>query len=112
MLNLSQGNSYELQYTVKNSDGTLKDLSGSLQIRYELAKARHKQPLIAYDLTGAQIVIVDAVNGRIDIKIPSTDLNNILEGSYYHEIWQVNAVGEPTTLMSEDVSISSKLIKG
>lgn len=111
MLELSQGNEYTLTYNVKNADGSAKDLSGSLQLKYELAQKKQSAPLIQFTLSDAELDITDAINGIITVNLKPIQLNQLEEGTHYHELWQVNAVGESTTLMAEKLTIYSKLIK-
>ena len=111
MLQLSQGNEYLLTYNVTNSDGSAKDLSGTLELKYELSARKQTAPIIQYTLTSPEVNITDAANGQVTVKLSSTALNQLKEGSHYHEIWQTNAIGQPTTLMAEKLTISSKLIK-
>lgn len=111
MLQLSQGNSYNLTYNVKNEDGTTKVLEGTLELKYELSNRKQNLPIIQYSLSDVELNITDAANGVIVVTLNNTVLNQLKEGSHYHEIWQVNAIGQATTLMAEKLGISSKLIK-
>lgn len=111
MQKLSQGNEYTIVYTVYNEDGSIKDLSGTLQLKYQLAKRKTEVPFISYTLTDPELTITDPSNGKISIHLSSDELNLLNEGIHYHEIWQVNALGQPTTLMAEKIEIFAKLIK-
>ncbi len=111
MLELSHGNSYIITYNVTNLDGSPKDLSGTQELKYELAKRDTSDPLIQYTLTNSEIEITDAVNGVIVLKLANLVLNNLGEGTHYHELWHVNALGDPNTLMSSKLKITNKLIK-
>lgn len=110
MLELRQGNKYKLVYSIKNADGSPKDLSGSLQLKYELSRAKHYPANIQLTL-GSGVEITDPVNGKVEIIIEAALLSGLREGRYYHEMWQVNALGDPTTLLQEHVQIYSSLIK-
>jgi hypothetical protein len=111
MLELSQGNEYVLTYSIKNQDGSVKDLSGSSELKYEMAKRKVTSPIIAYTLADAELILSDAAQGKVQLTIRKEDMNLLSEGSYYHEIWHVNAIGQASTLMAEKIIISSKLIK-
>jgi len=108
MQELSQGNTYHLTFRVLNKDGSEKDLSGTQELRYAISKRKNTKPLIEFSLGGSEI---SYSGSDVTIKIVNPVLNSLLEGSYHHEIWQVNALGDPTTLLSEKLSITSKLIK-
>lgn len=108
MLVLSHGNKYTLTYNVKNSDGSDKDLSGTLELKYSISRKKQTPPLVEYTLPSSNLSIIDS---KVIVKIQSGTLNALPEGAYYHELWQINALGDPTTLMSEKFNISSKLIK-
>lgn len=108
MLQLSQGNEYSLTYTIQNEDGSSKDLTGSLELKYELSNKKQTAPLIQFTLADAELTFA---NDTVTVKLSNTLLNTLKEGSHYHEIWQTNAIGQATTLMAEKITISSKLIK-
>ena len=111
MLELCQGNIYKLVISVKHADGTIKSLVGTTELKYQLASRTTTTPLISFVLTDDELTIVDPINGIVHILISSEVLNTIKNGTYHHELWQVNSTGSPTTLMSERVSICSRLIK-
>jgi hypothetical protein len=108
MLTLNQGNTYSLTYNIKNSDNTDTDLLGTTELKYKLARKKQTAAVLEYVLTDAELSFTDSA---ISIEITSTALNLLEEGSYYHELWHVSASGDPRTLMSEKIAISSKLIK-
>jgi len=85
MLELSQGNLYTLTFNVKNADGSIKDLSGSADIKYQLAKRVGHEPIIQYELTDPELNITDPVQGKVVLKLTPAVLNT-LKGTYYHEL--------------------------
>lgn len=111
MLELSHGNSYTITYNVTNLDGTPKDLSGTQALKYELSKRDTSDPLIQYTMDSSTLNITDNINGVIVLNLTSDVLNKLSEGTHYHEIWHVNALGDPNTLMSSKLKIVNKLIK-
>jgi len=111
MLILNQGNTYTLNYTVKNSDGTVKNLTGTQELKYEMSRRVNSTPILQYVLADVEVSIVDPVNGNIQIKLSPEVLNSIKVGNYYHELWQINATGDKLTLMTSNVTIQDRLIK-
>ena len=73
-----------------------------------MSRKKQTTTLVSYDLTNQNLNISGS---DILVTLESSTLNALTEGAYYHEIWQVNALGDPQTLMSEKINISSKLIK-
>lgn len=112
MLTLSQGNTYTLTYNVRNADGSIKPLDGSLTLKYELAKRVDSNPLIQFTEDDPELVIVDALNGKLQVHLKPEKLNTLNDGIHYHEIWQENVIGEKTTLMAEKLKIQQRLITG
>lgn len=111
-LTVSQGNTYEITYNIKNEDNSIKDLSGTITLKFALSKRKHSAELLSYLLgTNAELTIPAPTLGQVLLKLPSTALNLLEEGLYHYEIWQINALSQPTTLVSEEVLIVSKLIK-
>jgi len=111
MLSISHGNKYQLIYNVKQPDGNIKDLTGTLELKYQISKRVNKPAIFQFTLADPEVSITDAVNGQITITLTSTIINQIPAGSYYHEIWQTNALGDPTTLLAERLDILDKLIE-
>jgi len=110
-LELSQGNTYVLNYTIKLSTGEVKNLAGTLELKYQIAKKSHTAPVYSIDLSSASLNITNPSSGLVEVKIPSGILNNITPGKFIHELWQVDATNVPTTLVAEEILITSKLIK-
>lgn len=111
MLTLSHGNTYNITYNIRNLDGSIKPLDGSLAIKYKLAKRVSSTPLIEFTLSDAQLEITDSANGKLVLQLYPEHLNSLRDGIHYHELWQENAVGEKTTLMAEKLEIQERLIK-
>lgn len=111
MMELKQGNKYTITYSVKNKDGSIKDLTSTQSLTYALGEARHKPPLLTFDSNDSRLSITDPINGVIKLVITSASLANLKEGVYLHEVRQVNALGDPSILISEKLHISSSLIK-
>lgn len=111
MLVLNQGNTYTLEYAVKNADGSAKNLTGTQELKYEMSRRVNSAPVLQYVLSSAEVSIVDPVNGKVQVKLSPEVLNTIKVGKYYHELWQVNAAGDKSTLMTSDVTIQDRLIK-
>lgn len=108
MQTISQGNTYVITYSIKNLDDSDKDLAGTLELKYGLSRRKNTAVLVGYSLTDTELNISGS---DVTIKLDSSVINPLAEGQYYHELWQVNALGDPTTLMSEKITIASKLIK-
>jgi hypothetical protein len=107
-ITINQGNTYSITYSIKNTDGSSKDLSGTQELKYGLSRRRNTTELLSYTLDDSELSIAGS---DVTIKLVNSVINPLPEGSYYHEMWQVNALGDPTTIMSEKISIASKLIK-
>jgi hypothetical protein len=113
MLEISQGNSYLLTFNIKNSDGSTKDMSGTQELKYKVARRKSSKTNILELVYGtdSQLQIIDEVGGKVTVRFEGTEFNSVPEGTYYHEMWHRDALGEPTTLVSENISVISKLIK-
>jgi hypothetical protein len=110
MLKLCHGNTYELTYNIKNSDGSIKVLDGTTVLKYEISKRVNSAPLLQFTSADPELDITAPTSGIITIKLDNTTINTLKDGTHYHELWQVNAVGDPTTLMAEKIQIQEKLI--
>jgi len=108
---ISHGNSYKWTFNIKQPDGNIKDLTGTLKLKYQIAKRVQNLPIIQYTLVDPELNISDPLLGKITLDLASTTINTIPAGSYYHEIWQVNALGEPVTLLAERLNVVDKLIE-
>lgn len=111
MLQINQGNEYKLTFNVKNGDGSVKNLTGTLDIKYQLAKRIGSPILASYSLTDPEVTIEDALNGVISIALSHELTKTLTNGNHYHEIIQTDPLGVPLTLMSQLVRINEKLIK-
>ena len=109
--NLSQGNTYLLKYALRNFDDTVMNLLGTSELKYQIAKKAFMSPVHSLVLLDPELTITDPSQGLVEIKIPSTVLNAITPGKYIHELWQVDSTGASITLVSQDILITSKLIK-
>lgn len=108
MLTLNQGNTYSITYNIQDPNNAVLDLTGALELKYKLARKKQTKALLEYDLASTELSFSI---GAVVINIPSTAINLLEEGSYYHELWYVDSAGIPLTLMSEKLAVSSKLIK-
>lgn len=111
MLALKQGNDYTITYNILNENGSVKDLTGTQLLQYALSEARHKPSIIDFTNVDARLNIADAAAGKVELKLTSEDLKSIAEGTYYHEIRQTNAIGDPSIILSEKLQLTSSLIK-
>lgn len=111
MLELSKGNTYTLTYNIKNSDNSIKDLTGTTELKYKLSFRVDSDPLIEYSLLDPEINITNPANGTITVDLSSTVLNALRVGTKYHELWHVNDLGDPTTLMTEKLKLNDRLIQ-
>jgi len=112
VLELSQGNTYSIIINVTSPDGSIKDLTGTISMKFALAARRYAAPLIELTYgTDDGLTIVNAELGQIKLVLDYTELNILPEGRYYFEIRQVNVFNEPTTLVTRDVTIRETLIK-
>jgi len=108
---ISHGNSYKWTFHIKQPNGDAKDLTGTLQLKYQIAKRVKNSPIVQYTLSDAELNISDPTLGKITLDLSSTTINTITAGSYYHEMWQVNALGDPITLLAERLDVVDKLIQ-
>ncbi len=107
------GNSYQLLITVKNIDGSLKDLSNVSEIVYQLAKTvNSNDSYITKRLTLNEIEIPNPTNGVVVIKLESNDTLLVPSGAFHHEALMCDSLGEVITILSEDSEMKNQLIKG
>jgi hypothetical protein len=112
MIELSHGNDHKITYTLTNKDGSPKDLSSSLQLKYAISARPGGFPLIRFEMgEDPELTITDAVNGVVEIVLDKEVVNTLPARLYYHELWQENALGQSATLVSAKIKVNSQIIK-
>ena len=104
-----QGDTKTLEFTVKDGDGAVVDLTGATSIRWNLARRVSSAAIITKDLDSG-ITVIDAANGRFDVSLTSADTEN-LSGRYYHEAEVIDASGDVATVETGATTINPALIK-
>jgi hypothetical protein len=106
---LYQGDDLVLQVTVKNPDGTVKDLTGASSIKWAMAKAAKGTALLSKTL-GAGITNAAPLTGVFEVTIAQGDTPTIAAGAYYHEAELVDAAGKKSTVLVGTATIVQALI--
>ncbi len=94
-------NSYSITYEVRNSDDTIKDLTGTSELEFHLAKRKNRTPILSYTLASAELSIIDPTNGLIQVLVPDINIQDIEEGLYFQDLWQRDLFGDPITIVSD-----------
>lgn len=102
------GDDVELDLTILKTDGTPYDLTGCQEVNYAIARDRKSAALVTKTL-GSRITITDAVNGKVQIVITSTD-TEALDGTYYHEVQVVDASGLTSTCYADRLLVYATLL--
>lgn len=111
MLQLNQGNHYVVTFDVKNADGSDKNLTGTTALKYQLSRKSFSDALVSFELSDTELNITEPTNGVVEVILSQSVTKNLEPGSYYHEILHYDALGIPTTLMSDNLRVNGRLIK-
>lgn len=109
---MSRGSDYELVFSVQNPDSSAKDLSGTLQLKFAMAKyPSDLVPALMLTLDDPELTITDPPNGKVKVNI-KTELLGELDADrvYFMELWQENALGEKSTLEAHNVLVKDAII--
>jgi hypothetical protein len=84
-----QGNDAILEFTVKDADGNLVDLTNTSEVTWVLRNDVGSSSLVTKTLTGTGVVILDqtqdATKGKLRVSLIPSDTST-LNGNFYHEI--------------------------
>lgn len=106
------GSDYEINFSLQNSDGSVKDLSGTQELKFALSKyITDPTPNITFTLDDPELNITDAANGKVTLTLTSTTLS-VLESDrvYFMELWQRNALGQAMTLQSQNIFVHDAIL--
>lgn len=105
-----KGDDLTLQVTVKNADGTAKDLTGAT-IKWQLSTGVNATPALISKQNGSGITITDAVNGIFEVAIAQADTSSLAaKDTYYHEAEVVDASAKKSTVLTGTAKIKAALI--
>tara|TARA_Y100001973_G_C4907486_1_gene190227 strand:+ start:14 stop:358 length:345 start_codon:yes stop_codon:yes gene_type:complete len=112
ILDITRGSDYELRLNIQNPDGSPKDLSGTMELKFAISKyITSPVPDLIFDLNDPELSITDAPNGSIKIDIKSSTLANLeADRVYFTELWQKNALGQSLTLQSQNILVNDAII--
>lgn len=111
--NIKIGNTYILTITVKNEDGTIKDLTTVDKVLYRIAKTvSATQFFLDKNLTSPDITIPNPSDGKVVIKLQSSETKLFPAGNARQEAVIGDSTGNVFTILSEDILIEDQLIKG
>lgn len=103
-----QGDSFLGEVTVRDKDGIV-SLSGAI-ISWRIAeKATDPAPLIEKTTGDGGVEIVDAVNGRINLRLSATEATALQARDYYHQVRVTFPSGEVATVIREYLTIVETL---
>ncbi|MDB9247463.1 hypothetical protein PN419_00380 [Halorubrum ezzemoulense] len=100
------GDTALVELTITNSNGNPKQLGGA-EIVFALAEYRGADPLVT-KTTDDGITIVDAENGRVDIRVSGNDtatLGSADGTNYYYEIEVTDDSGDVSTVTTGEWTI-------
>lgn len=108
-LEIEQGIPYEMIFVVKNSDGSLKNLSGfsaRMQMRVTYSST------VSLDATTANSkLIIDTLNSTCKISLSESDTQSLTYSSYVYDIELLDTSNKPLRLVMGKVTISPEVTK-
>lgn len=100
---MHSGDDKTLQFTVKDQDGVVVDITGA-SITWAFA-ARVGATAIASKTVGSGITITDAAAGVFQVTIDAADTASLTGGVLYHEAQLVDSGGVKSTIAYGDMTI-------
>lgn len=85
---------FKRQFTLRDKAKNPIPLSG-LRARMSIAKAGAAKPLIVLDSTVGSAIVVDGVNSKQSLKIPTTITSALAEGEYVYDWLLINEAVSP-----------------
>ena len=111
MIKINKGNTYIIEVSLKDEAGNPISLASILNLSYILCPSKaDPTPLLSKTLTSTGVSLQSVLQGKIEIKLYSTETDDLDEGIYYHEAAIVDSEGNVTTILSDDVHICNKII--
>lgn len=99
-----------LEVTVKDLAGDVVDITDFIEIRWSMAKAVTRPPIIEKTL-GSGIELINGGSGRFNVTLNSADTEALRQGVYYHEAEVINMDGLVATVLAGQATILPTLIK-
>lgn len=113
---MHSGNSRTLQFTIRDENDAVVDISAATGIRWELSKidpditlSTPKGAALVQKSIGSGVTIVDGPNGRCDVALDVADTEPY-KGDFYHEL-RVVVAGETSTVSFGKVEILKNLVE-
>lgn len=104
-----QGDDLALEVTVKNADGTPKDLTGAT-IRWALHTTNKAAVPKLSKAISTGIAVTDAAGGVFTVTIARADTAALKAGVYYHEAEITDAASKRATVLTGKATILQALI--
>lgn len=103
-LTLIRGDTFIHRITVKNSDETVKDITGAT-VRYTLREQWYGGTQILQKTVGSGIQLTTPVSGVLDVTIPDTETDDLLPGIRYVYDCEVTVSGQRQTVQTGEVTV-------
>ena len=111
MIKINKGNTYILEVNLKDELGAPISLASVLNLMYILCPSKEDPtPLLTKNITSEGVRIPSTPVGRVEIKLLSTETDDLDEGIYYHEAAIEDSDGNVTTILSDNVHVCNKII--
>jgi len=105
-----KGDDLTLQVTVKNADGTAKDLTGAT-IKWQLSTGVNATPPLLSKAVGTGITITNAAGGVFEIAIAQSDTASMpAKDTYYHEAEVTDGAGKKSTVLTGTAKVKAALV--
>lgn len=91
-----QGDTQEVNITIKGPTGAVLDVSGAT-FKWAMKQTVYSTPIVTKD-TAAGITIIEALAGRIMIKLAPSDTQVVKADKYYHECEMTDKFGNVSTI--------------
>ena len=110
--NLTIGSDYEIHFSLLNPDGSIKDLTGTQELKFAIAKyISDPEPNLLFTLDDPELTITDEVNGKVSLIVKSDTLQDLEPGRvYFIELWHRNALGQAMTLQAQSIFVNDAII--
>ena len=102
---IRRGDSEDPEFTVKNTDGTIKDIGSASAIRFTMREGYHDGPLVLQKSLGSGVVITDGVGGKFQVSLSPSDTAVLNVAKTYVYDAEVILSGKTKTVISGKIEV-------
>jgi hypothetical protein len=104
-----RGDDATLVISVKNADGSPKNLTGSTAIRWAMSRSPSDDVALISKTLGSGVSYIDQIGGVFQVQIAAADTEDLSPRSYYHEAEVTDASNRKSTVLIGTVAIKPSL---